>query len=152
MNFSIEFGSISKRRPKRGSYTHMCLYIIFLHLALCFFALTHCALHYYRALCLVLMDGQMFWDQIHLSQQVLFFVMINSILNKRFKWCMSICIAYLTFSILCFAQKGNVDCGVFTCAVADCVSRSVPFNFNQADMPYFRKRLVVEIVSKSFLS
>ena len=85
-------------------------------------------------------------------QQVLFFVMINSILNKRFKWCMSICIAYLTFSILCFAQKGNVDCGVFTCAVADCVSRSVPFNFNQADMPYFRKRLVVEIVSKSFLS
>ena len=60
--------------------------------------------------------------------------------------------AYLTFSILSFAQDNGYDCGVFTCAIADCISRSVPFNFNQADMPYFRKRLVVEVVSKGFLS
>ena len=60
--------------------------------------------------------------------------------------------AYVTFSILSFAQDNDNDCGVFTCAIADCISRSVPFNVKQADMPYFRKRLVVEVVKKTFMS
>ena len=49
-------------------YTYV-LYI-FLHLILCFFAHT---LHYCRDWCLVLMAGQMFWDQTHLSR---FFAMM----------------------------------------------------------------------------
>ena len=55
-------------------------------------------------------------------------------------------------SLLSFKQDNDYDCGVFTCAIADCIARSVPFNFKQTDMPYFRKRLVVEIVTKKFLS
>jgi sentrin-specific protease 1 len=55
-------------------------------------------------------------------------------------------------SLLSFKQENGNDCGVFTCAIGDCIARSVPFNFKQADMPYFRKRLVVEIVTTTFLS
>lgn len=59
---------------------------------------------------------------------------------------------YFTFSMLSFEQSNKYDCGVFTCAMADCISRSAPFNFGQAEMQYFRKRLVVEIVKNKFLS
>ncbi|XP_063933637.1 sentrin-specific protease 1-like [Zophobas morio] len=45
-------------------------------------------------------------------------------------------------------QTNGADCGVFTCVYAECISRSAFFDFSQDDMPYFRKRLAIEILNK----
>ena len=62
-----------------------------------------------------------------------------------------LCVSHV-FNSMFTSQKNGYDCGVFTCAIADCMARNVCFNFSQVDMPYFRKRLVVEIMNKRFLS
>lgn len=55
-------------------------------------------------------------------------------------------------------QNNGYDCGVFACQFAECLSRADGgageeerdvFNFTQADMPFLRKRLVVDILNKS---
>ena len=48
-------------------------------------------------------------------------------------------------------QLNGCDCGVFMCKYAEYKSRSAKFTFTQANMPYFRKRMVYEIVTKQLL-
>jgi hypothetical protein len=45
----------------------------------------------------------------------------------------------------------SCDCGVFTLKFADYLSEDRPLEFDQSDMPYFRKRIVLELLSKSKL-
>lgn len=45
-------------------------------------------------------------------------------------------------------QNNGYDCGVFACQFARCASQDKPFSFKQADMPYLRNRMVVEIVQR----
>jgi Ulp1 family protease len=45
-------------------------------------------------------------------------------------------------------QQGNIhDCGVFTCKFADYLSEGLNLAFSAADIPYFRKRMLVEIMA-----
>ncbi|XP_067935111.1 uncharacterized protein [Watersipora subatra] len=48
-------------------------------------------------------------------------------------------------------QMNGSDCGVFTCKYAEYLSRNARFTFSQAHMPYFRKRMVYEILKKKLL-
>ena len=43
-------------------------------------------------------------------------------------------------------QTNGSDCRVFTCIFAKYCSRKAKFTFNQSHMPYFRRRMVYEIV------
>jgi sentrin-specific protease 1 len=45
-------------------------------------------------------------------------------------------------------QVNGWDCGVFMCRYADCQTRDVDYDFSQAEMPYFRRRMILEIVQK----
>ncbi|NWW42236.1 SENP2 protease, partial [Pedionomus torquatus] len=47
-------------------------------------------------------------------------------------------------------QNGN-DCGVFICKYADYVSQDKMMYFTQDDMPYFRKKMVWEILHKKLI-
>jgi len=46
-------------------------------------------------------------------------------------------------------QQNGYDCGVFMCKYAQCISRGVDFDFSQADMAFFRKKMVLEILDVS---
>ncbi|XP_021249561.1 sentrin-specific protease 2 isoform X2 [Numida meleagris] len=48
-------------------------------------------------------------------------------------------------------QLNGSDCGVFMCKYADYVSRDKPITFTQDHMPYFRKRMVWEIIHQQLL-
>ncbi|XP_072200714.1 sentrin-specific protease 2 [Excalfactoria chinensis] len=48
-------------------------------------------------------------------------------------------------------QSNGSDCGVFMCKYADYVSRDKPFTFTEKNMPYFRKRMVWEIIHQQLL-
>lgn len=48
-------------------------------------------------------------------------------------------------------QLNGCDCGVFTCKYAEYVSQDKTFDFTQADMPYFRRRMIWEMVNKTLL-
>lgn len=41
------------------------------------------------------------------------------------------------------------DCGVFMTRTADYLARGAQLDFTQADMPYFRRRMVLDIRRKS---
>ena len=43
------------------------------------------------------------------------------------------------------------DCGMFTCQFAEYISRRARFTFSQNDMPYFRKRMIAEIVNNDII-
>lgn len=43
-------------------------------------------------------------------------------------------------------QENGTDCGVFCCKVAEYLSRDVPLSFSQADIKYFRKRMIYEVL------
>mmetsp|Transcript_23034 Transcript_23034/g.77286 ORF Transcript_23034/g.77286 Transcript_23034/m.77286 type:complete len:88 (+) Transcript_23034:628-891(+) len=43
-------------------------------------------------------------------------------------------------------QNNSSDCGVFMCQFASTIVRNVAINFTCADMPYIRKRMVIELV------
>jgi Ulp1 family protease len=45
-------------------------------------------------------------------------------------------------------QRNGFDCGVFMCMFADYTSRDRPFHFNQGDMPFCRKRMILDIMRK----
>lgn len=49
-------------------------------------------------------------------------------------------------------QQNGSDCGMFTCQYAECISRDAPISFGQQHMPYFRKRVVYEILHQTILS
>ena len=46
-------------------------------------------------------------------------------------------------------QLNGFDCGVFTCKMADYLGEGRPLVFTQADMPYFRRRMLLEIKAMS---
>ncbi|XP_074447100.1 sentrin-specific protease 2-like isoform X2 [Larus michahellis] len=48
-------------------------------------------------------------------------------------------------------QSNGSDCGVFTCKYADYISREKPMTFTQIHMPYFRERMVWEILHQELL-
>ncbi|KFQ84654.1 Sentrin-specific protease 2, partial [Phoenicopterus ruber ruber] len=48
-------------------------------------------------------------------------------------------------------QLNGSDCGVFMCKYADYVSRDKPITFTQNHMPYFRKKMVWEIIHQQLL-
>jgi len=48
-------------------------------------------------------------------------------------------------------QMNGSDCGMFTCKFAEYLSRRAKITFSQEDMPYFRRRMVYEIVENTLL-
>jgi len=44
-------------------------------------------------------------------------------------------------------QMNGSDCGMFTCKFAEYNTRRAPINFTQQHMPYFRRRMIYEIIS-----
>ncbi|KAF6031750.1 hypothetical protein EB796_009957 [Bugula neritina] len=48
-------------------------------------------------------------------------------------------------------QMNGSDCGVFACKFAEYLSRDADFTFGQEHMPYFRKRMAYEILTKKLL-
>ncbi|XP_074448561.1 uncharacterized protein LOC141745186 isoform X3 [Larus michahellis] len=48
-------------------------------------------------------------------------------------------------------QSNGSDCGVFTCKYADYICRDRPMTFTQIHMPYFRERMVWEILHQELL-
>jgi sentrin-specific protease 1 len=48
-------------------------------------------------------------------------------------------------------QMNGSDCGVFTCKFAEYVSRGAEITFTQEHMPYFRQRMVYEILTTKLL-
>lgn len=48
-------------------------------------------------------------------------------------------------------QMNGSDCGMFTCKYADYITKDKPITFTQKHMPYFRKRMVWEIVNRKLL-
>ncbi|XP_052015603.1 sentrin-specific protease 2-like [Apodemus sylvaticus] len=48
-------------------------------------------------------------------------------------------------------QLNGSDCGVFTCKYADYIARDQPVTFTQQDMPFFRKKMVWEILHSHLL-
>jgi len=49
-------------------------------------------------------------------------------------------------------QMNGSDCGMFACKFAEYISRDAAITFNQEDMPYFRKRMIWEIVQDTLLN
>uniref|UniRef100_A0A182UU41 Ubiquitin-like protease family profile domain-containing protein n=1 Tax=Anopheles merus TaxID=30066 RepID=A0A182UU41_ANOME len=52
----------------------------------------------------------------------------------------------------CPRQKNGSDCGVFSCMFAEFLSRDHPITFDQSNMPYFRKKMTVEIMLGKLLT
>ncbi|XP_077869038.1 sentrin-specific protease 1-like [Saccoglossus kowalevskii] len=48
-------------------------------------------------------------------------------------------------------QMNGSDCGMFTCKYAEYITRGSKITFTQAHMPYFRRRMVWEIIHKQLL-
>mmetsp|Transcript_4108 Transcript_4108/g.8852 ORF Transcript_4108/g.8852 Transcript_4108/m.8852 type:complete len:685 (+) Transcript_4108:229-2283(+) len=48
-------------------------------------------------------------------------------------------------------QRNGSDCGVFMCTNANYISRGARLNYSQEDMPYMRKRMVLEILNAQLL-
>ncbi len=49
-------------------------------------------------------------------------------------------------------QNNSSDCGMFACKFAEYLSRRAKITFDQEDMPYFRTRMVYEIVKKDIMN
>lgn len=48
-------------------------------------------------------------------------------------------------------QRNMYDCGVFACTFAEHLTRQAPFNFTQDNMPYFRVKMIYEILTAELL-
>uniref|UniRef100_A0A1I7U106 ULP_PROTEASE domain-containing protein n=2 Tax=Caenorhabditis tropicalis TaxID=1561998 RepID=A0A1I7U106_9PELO len=48
-------------------------------------------------------------------------------------------------------QSNLTDCGIFMCQFAECVSRRSPIQFTQKDMDTFRRKMALEIRTKTFI-
>ncbi|XP_078111148.1 sentrin-specific protease 1 [Sander vitreus] len=48
-------------------------------------------------------------------------------------------------------QMNGSDCGMFTCKYADYITKDKPITFTQKHMPYFRKRMVWELLNHKLL-
>ena len=59
---------------------------------------------------------------------------------------------HIHFSFQGIPQQMNaVDCGMFALKFAEYLSRRSKLTFTQADMPYFRRRMMYEIISNTLL-
>uniref|UniRef100_A0A182LRZ3 Ubiquitin-like protease family profile domain-containing protein n=1 Tax=Anopheles culicifacies TaxID=139723 RepID=A0A182LRZ3_9DIPT len=52
----------------------------------------------------------------------------------------------------CPRQKNGSDCGVFSCMFAEFLTRDHAITFDQSNMPYFRKKMTVEIMMGKLLT
>lgn len=57
--------------------------------------------------------------------------------------------AFVSFKIP--KQENCSDCGVFACTYAEYLTRQAKFEFSQEDMPYFRNKMVYELITKEIL-
>lgn len=48
-------------------------------------------------------------------------------------------------------QMNGSDCGMFSCTFAEFVTRNAKINFSQKDMPYLRRKMVLEILNGELL-
>ena len=48
-------------------------------------------------------------------------------------------------------QENTADCGMFVAKAAEFFTREQPVNFTQDDMPYFRKRMIWEIIKGTLI-
>lgn len=48
-------------------------------------------------------------------------------------------------------QMNGSDCGMFSCTFAEFLTRDAKLNFSQEDMPYLRRKMVVEIITGKLL-
>ncbi|XP_023695921.2 uncharacterized protein senp2 isoform X1 [Paramormyrops kingsleyae] len=48
-------------------------------------------------------------------------------------------------------QNNGSDCGVFACKYADYIAQGRPLTFTQSHMPYFRRKMIWEILNKRLL-
>ena len=48
-------------------------------------------------------------------------------------------------------QMNGSDCGMFACKFAEYVARRAEITFDQNDMPYFRRRMVYEIINRKLI-
>ncbi|OQR78931.1 sentrin-specific protease 1-like [Tropilaelaps mercedesae] len=48
-------------------------------------------------------------------------------------------------------QNNGSDCGMFACKYAEYAARDARLNFTQADMPYFRRRMIVELLDRRLM-
>jgi sentrin-specific protease 1 len=46
-------------------------------------------------------------------------------------------------------QDNGSDCGVFTCKFADYLGERLDLTFSAPDMPYFRRRLMTDLLANS---
>lgn len=49
-------------------------------------------------------------------------------------------------------QFNGSDCGVFACMFAEHLARDAPFSFSQDNMPYFRKKMIIEILEGKLMT
>ena len=48
-------------------------------------------------------------------------------------------------------QMNGSDCGVFACKFAEYLARRAKLSFTQQNMPYFRQRMIYEIVQNTLI-
>ena len=48
-------------------------------------------------------------------------------------------------------QTNGMDCGMFVCKYAECLSRRAVFSFSQDNMSYYRYRMVWELKSETII-
>ncbi|KAK6166240.1 hypothetical protein SNE40_022986 [Patella caerulea] len=48
-------------------------------------------------------------------------------------------------------QMNGSDCGMFSCVYAEYITRGAKITFTQDDMPYFRRKMVYEIITRKLL-
>ncbi|EEB20309.1 sentrin/sumo-specific protease, putative [Pediculus humanus corporis] len=49
-------------------------------------------------------------------------------------------------------QMNGSDCGVFSCMFAEHIARNSPITFTQDHMPFFRKKMILEILDKDLMT
>jgi len=49
-------------------------------------------------------------------------------------------------------QTNGCDCGVFLCTFAEYIAREAALDFDQLDMPHFRRKIAYEICTRSLLA
>merc|ERR1711864_32071 len=54
-------------------------------------------------------------------------------------------------SMPCPQQENGSDCGVFVCQVAEHLTRGELLSFGQKDVPYFRRKMIWEIIRNRIL-
>ncbi|CAH1789466.1 unnamed protein product [Owenia fusiformis] len=48
-------------------------------------------------------------------------------------------------------QQNGSDCGMFACKFSEYITRNAPISFTQEDMPYFRQRMIYEIITAQLM-